>query len=159
MQGTLYAVLKTKDDKLDKVSLLVFFSGPTGSPLCGGSNRESVHHLRNGASSGHRPLQQPQGRLREEERRLLHGRRALRGHPRRDPTCRGRPCSQDRGQVRPSAHRAHRCGHSRSPNCRYIMALAWINRLLCLFYEIQLSGKIYTAMGYPTNFISMLSNH
>lgn len=94
MQGTLYAVLKTKDDKLDKVSLLVFFSGPTGSPLCGGSNRESVHHLRNGASSGHRPLQQPQGRLREEERRLLHGRRALRGHPRRDQPAAAGPAAR-----------------------------------------------------------------
>ena len=34
-------MLLTKDDKLDKVSLQLFFSGPTGSLLCGGSNQES----------------------------------------------------------------------------------------------------------------------
>ena len=34
-------MLLTKDDKLDKVSLQLFFSGPKGSLLCGGSNQES----------------------------------------------------------------------------------------------------------------------
>lgn len=157
MQGTLYAI--NKGWQVSKVSLQLFFSGPKGSLLCGGSNQESqfiIWEMAPLVATG--PLQ-PQGPALGRSAPPTAGRRALRGHPRRDPTCRGWPCSQDRGQVRPSVHLAHRCGHSKSPNWRYIMALAWINRLLYLFYEIQLSGKKYTAMGYPTNFISMLSNH
>ena len=147
-------MLLTKDDKLDKVSLQLFFSGPKGSLLCGGSNQESqfiIWEMAPLVATG--PLQ-PQGPAVGRSAPPTAGRRALRGHPRRDPTCHGWPCSQDRGQVRPSVHLAHRCGHSKSPNWRYIMALAWINRLLYLFYEIQLSGKkIYSnGLSYQLHF-------
>ena len=152
MQGTLYAVNKGWQVRQGLASAFLLWAYGL-SALRWVESGESVHHLRNGTSSGNRPTAAA-GPGSGKECATYCRTRALRSHPRRDPTCRGWPCSQDRGQVRPSVHLAHRCGHSKSPNWRYIMALAWINRLLYLFYEIQLRGKnIYSnGLSYQLHF-------